>query len=114
MALLREGAQTFYLAKKQLNNDKALTWEEFRTALLNEYESPTRIDELHSQLVTICFHNNVSQYITQVQKLEMQITPSEMTVGDRLFYFVCPLPVDLAVHVRKTQPKTMVAGYESA
>ncbi|KAJ3991029.1 hypothetical protein F5050DRAFT_1795281 [Lentinula boryana] len=110
----RDAALTWYLAKKQENGGNALTWESLEAELRKQFDHPARTDEIRTKLTKCSFKNNVTDFITQFQKLEMQLPPTEMTFGDRKFHFLRPLPSELAFHIANSGPKDMAAVYESA
>ncbi len=111
--LLRDNAQTWYLALKQANNDRPLSWDDFHAALW-EFDSPTRIDELCSEMDRVLYSGGVSNYCLKFQRVEMQISKDKMTFGDRKYFFMKHLPHDLQVHIRKAVPPNMAGIYESA
>ncbi|KAK0498794.1 hypothetical protein EDD18DRAFT_1375962 [Armillaria luteobubalina] len=112
--LLHDNGQTWYLALKQTNNDRPLSWDDFCAALLQEFDSPTRIDELRSEMDRVHYSGDVSNYCLKFQRVEMQISEDEMTFGDWKYFFLKHLPHDLQVHIRKATPPNMAGVYESA
>ncbi|KAJ3884054.1 hypothetical protein GG344DRAFT_84650, partial [Lentinula edodes] len=110
----RDAALTWYLAKKQENGDKPLTWDKLEKDLLAQFDNPSRTDDIRTKLVKCNYKNNVSDFITQFQKLEMQLPPTEMTFGDRKFNFFRSIPYDLCFHIANSQPASMAEVYEAA
>ncbi|KAJ3845985.1 hypothetical protein EV368DRAFT_70282 [Lentinula lateritia] len=110
----RDAALTWYLAKKQENGDKPLTWDKLEKDLLAQFDNLSRTDDIRTKLVKCNYKNNVSDFITQFQKLEMQLPPTEMTFGDRKFNFFRSIPYDLCFHIANSQPASMAEVYEAA
>ena len=47
--MLQDSAQHWYHARKAANNDQAPRWDTLRAALIEHFDPPARIDELHQQ-----------------------------------------------------------------
>ncbi len=112
--LLHDNAQTWYFALKWANNDRLLSWDNFCAALLQEFDSPTRIDELHLEMDRVPYSGDVSNYCLKFQRVEMQISEEEMTFGDQKYFFTKHLPHYVQVHICKAAPPNMAGIYESA
>ncbi|KAF9061754.1 hypothetical protein BDP27DRAFT_1485485 [Rhodocollybia butyracea] len=67
------GVITWYLAKKQQNGDQPLDWNTLQQAL-------------RAHLNRCNYKGNVSEFIPRFQKLEMQLSPTDMTFGDPRVY----------------------------
>ncbi|KAN0139598.1 hypothetical protein V8E53_002627 [Lactarius tabidus] len=79
---LREAAATWYIARKRENNDQTLPWDDMKKAMLEQWDNPTRINELHMRLDTLPCKGT-------------QIPLKDMSPGDRIYKFITHLPPEL-------------------
>ncbi|KAK7019389.1 hypothetical protein VNI00_018102 [Paramarasmius palmivorus] len=112
--LLREGAQTWYLAKKQERGDRPLTWDELTTELKAHFDAPTRIDDLRRSLHQCKYRGNMTEYIPRFQRIEIQLPSSEMTFSERKYLFIQSLPPDASFNINQSTPKNMNEVYDAA
>jgi hypothetical protein len=92
---LREAATTWYIAKKRKNNDQTLPWDDMKKAMLEQWDNPARINELHMRLDTLPCKGSISEYARQFQEIEAQIPLKDMSPGDRIYKFITHLPPEL-------------------
>ncbi|KIK69402.1 hypothetical protein GYMLUDRAFT_53810 [Collybiopsis luxurians FD-317 M1] len=111
---LKEGAQTWYLAKCHSNRDSPLTWDALELELLAHFDHPAHTDEIRTKLQKCNYKNNMSDFILAFQKLEMQIAADKMTYGDHKWNFYCSLPAEICFHITWSSPKNMADVYKAA
>ncbi|KAJ3885469.1 hypothetical protein GG344DRAFT_82675 [Lentinula edodes] len=83
-------------------------------ALRTQFDNPARMDELRNSLNRCNYKGNVSEFTPCFQKLEMQLSPTDMTFGDRKFHFFRSLPPELCFHISNASPSNMAEVYDSA
>ena len=92
---LREGAATWYIAKKQENNDQTLSWDDMKQAMVTQWNNPARINELRMCLDTLPCKGTIAEYVRQYQEIESQIPSKDMSSGDRIYKFITHLHPEL-------------------
>jgi len=104
-----DAAQHWYHARKTANNNQAPRWDILRTALLEHFDPPARIDELHTHLNRLAYCGSMSEYVRLFQGIEIQIPASDMTLGDRKHRFLSSLPTELAMQLIQLKHTDMAA-----
>jgi hypothetical protein len=114
--LLQSDALTWYLwLRKEYH--RTPTWMEFKKELRVKFANSTvRTSALRDKLQFIAFEGPqyMEQYISQFRTLEVQIPSEEMAFGDRLHYFIRPLPLKCQRTIKLEHPRSMETVYDAA
>ncbi|KAJ3994625.1 hypothetical protein F5050DRAFT_1713549 [Lentinula boryana] len=79
-----ENVSAFISIAKDLLKATHIAQEDWGVIGLREqFDHPARTDEIRSSLNRCNYKGNVSEFIPRFQKLEMQLSPADMTFGDR-------------------------------
>jgi hypothetical protein len=113
VTLLRDTAQLWYLGWRD-QYDGPLTWDIFTAALIKEYDSPYRLDEIREEMDKLRYSGNMTQYCDAFSRLDMRVRDGEMSFGDRFYRFKKGLPADAIVHIHRRTPEKMLEVYEAA
>jgi hypothetical protein len=115
-SLFHDDALTWYLwIRSQYRH--APTWEEFKKELRVKFaDSPVRTGYLRKALSSIKYSrpNEMEKYISQFRSIEIQISYSDMTLGDKLEYFIRPFELSLQRFIKKDHPNSMEIAYDMA
>ena len=90
---------------------------EFKKELRVKFANSTvRTAALRDKLQSIAFEGPqyMEQYISQFRTLEVQIPSEEMAFGDRLHYFIRPLPLKCQRTIKLEHPRSMETVYDAA
>jgi len=105
----------FYSFMKPYPPDGPPTYDEFRVAIIQKYESSEiRDNHLRAKLQSIQLASglgSIDDYITRFRSIELQV--HEMVFKDRFHYFTKPLPNDLALYLQDRELTDMETTYES-
>jgi hypothetical protein len=92
---LRGAASTWYIAKQQENNDKTPDWDEMKKSMLEQWDNPARINELHMRLDELTCTDSIAEFTRVYQEIEQQIPIGNMSPGDHIYKFLIKLLHDL-------------------
>jgi len=115
-SLLRDDALTWYLWIRS-EYPRPPSWEEFKKELRVKFaESPVRTGFLRKTLSSIKYSgpNDMERYISQFRSIEIQISHNDMTLGDKLEYFIRPFDLSLQRFIKKEHPNSMEIAYDMA
>jgi hypothetical protein len=115
-SLFHDDALTWYLWIRS-QYPHAPTWEEFKKELRVKFaDSPVRTGYLRKALSSIKYsgNNEMEKYISQFRSIEIQISYSDMTLGDKLEYFIRPFELSLQRFIKKEHPNSMEIAYDMA
>src|SRR5438105_10346432 len=93
------------------------TWEEFKKELRVKFaDSPVHTGFLRKALSSTKYSgpNDMEKYISQFRSLEIQILNYDMTLGDKLEYFIRPFELSLQRLIKKEHPTSMEIAYDMA
>lgn len=66
-----------------------------KKAMVEQWDNPARINELHMRLDTLPCKRSISEYARQYQEIEAQIPLKDMSPGDHIYKFITHLPPEL-------------------
>jgi len=115
-SLFHDDALTWYLWIRS-EYPQAPTWEEFKKELRVKFaESPVRTGFLRKTLSSIKYSgfSDMERYISQFRSIEIQISHNDMTLGDKLEYFIRPFELSLQRFIKKEHPNSMEIVYDMA
>lgn len=115
-SLFHDDALTWYLWIRS-QYPHAPTWEEFKKELQVKFaDSPIRTSFLRKALSSVKYSgpNEMEKYISQFRSIEIQVSHTDMTLGDKLEYFIRPFELSLQRFIKKEHPNSMEIAYDMA
>lgn len=111
---LRDAASTWYIAKRQENQNRTPNWDEMKKSMLEQWDNPARVNELHMQLDELTCTGNIAEFTRVYQEIEQQILADDMSSGDRIYKFLIQLPRDLYMQLINKGEKEPSYYYSAA
>jgi len=116
--LLEGSAREYMIARILRNNDKALTWEDYKRYMRERYDKTERRDAMlrrHLEELRYQGPSRMDEFCTEFQRIEMQIPDNELTLKSRLLIFYKSMPHKLRIWINlNNPPASMDAVYQTA
>jgi hypothetical protein len=99
---LQGAAQTWYVSLKREKKNQVMSWDEMKKALSDQWDNPTRINDLRMQLDVMRYNDkkmSITEYTRRFQEIESQIPSEHLNNGERIFKYIIHLPPELYLHL---------------